>query len=445
MNRMSQPTIEELDSDLEVAIERGDKLFEGIQSGLLKELFPDLSQEAIEELGLGSKVMPKRFSMQEASSLLGVTRQAINKAEKEGRLPAPDTKPSADGRNIRAGFTLQQIENMRSVFGKLPAKFPETYVLGVLNQKGGAQKTTTTLFYAQWLAVQGYKVLIVDTDGQGSLTTWMGLKPDIDIGWEDTIAPFVIQDEHRWEEELGRDSRELNDLNYAVRKTYFHGIDLIPACGSLLEIDLYRNMTTKAPDVICQRVGLGRKFPATDILRFGLEPLRERYDIILLDGTPSLNLNTTNVLSACDRVLIPTPAHMIDIASTVQFVDQVRQVFKLFRDHDSARVSMGVNFLINRYSASEASYTAESMIRHIFKDMVLSTPVEKSDEVQREGNTLHTIYEVPNSLITNPKAHKRALENYEQVFTEVTNRVVRGIVPRDLDKVINMRESKTAV
>lgn len=426
MPEANHTEIEALSDELFNAVERADDLFLNIQKGLVEELFGQVSDDAIEELGLGKKVMAKRFSIQEVCAMFDISRQTIYKAEKDGRLPPPDMKMSTDKRQIRAGFTLEQVCNMRRVFGKMPPKLPRSVVVGMLNQKGGAQKTTTTLYLAQWLVIQGYKVLVIDTDAQGSLTTWLGLKPDIDVGFEHTIAPFVMQDEQAWAEH-GEPS-DLNDLRYAVHKTYFHNLDLIPACGSLLSIDLHRELTASASDVLASRLGIEGMLP-TDILRMGIEPLKSDYDVILIDGTPSLNMSTTNVISACDEIVVPTPAHMIDFASTVQFVSLILEVLDLFMRHHSSRTHIGLAFMVNRYSQSEASYTAEEVIKYVFGSRVMSVPVEKSDEVQRQGNTLRTIYEVPTSRITNMRAHKRALENYNDAFMEIMHRVILGNKP----------------
>lgn len=158
-----------------------------------------------------------------------------------------------------------------------------------------------------------------------------------------------------------------------------------------------------------------------------MAPLKSEYDVVLIDGTPSLNLSTTNVISACDEILIPTPSHMIDTASTVQFTGHIRNVFGLFMDNAGSRENLGVSFLINRYSTGEASYTAEAIIRHIFKDMVLKGMVEQSEEVRRQGNFMKTVYEAEDK--SNTRALNRAIENYEEVFSEVLNRVIMGNRP----------------
>ncbi len=428
MEQAASGTLAQLGEKFDVAIDRSERVFESIQGGMADRLFQNLSEESRRKIGLGEKVMYKRFSVPETTKLLGISRDAIYKAEREGRLPKPDTKLSADGKQIRAGFTLEQIAEMRKVFKRQPEPLPRSIVMGVLNQKGGSQKSTTTLFFAQWLALQGYRCLVVDTDAQGSLTTWMGYKPDINIHWEDTIAPFLMQHEDRWIE-MKRELDDLNDLSYAVKPTYFHGIDLIPASGALLEIDVYRNMTNSAPKRLSQRTDNDSVVISTDLLRQGLAPLRENYDIILVDGTPSMNLNTANVLAACDEVLIPCPSHMLDLASTCQFVTMMQDVTELLMRNNSNCRDMDVTVVINRYTASEASYAVEDVVRYIFEGWVLDTPVEKSDEVQRGGNQLQSIYEIPREEITNTRGHKKAVENYNAVFTEVLNRVVKRIEP----------------
>ncbi|MBD2860208.1 AAA family ATPase [Spongiibacter sp. KMU-158] len=414
-----------LRSQLENCTEKADKLLERIEQVLLNDSVQKLSQGAAEELGLVTKVMARRFSVQEVCDMLNLTRQGLYKAEREGRLPEPDKKESADGRSIRAGYTLDQILNMREIFGRKPDPLARKCTLGVLNQKGGAWKTTTTFYFAQYLALKGYKVLMLDTDPQGSLTTLMGFKPDMDIEYGDTMGPFLLQDE-AWAKEEKGDYHAIDDLSYAVQGTYWPNIDLIAGCADLLRIELERNkITNGAVGIYSQRTGKSVDSPSM-LLREGLSSLKEYYDVILIDGTPSLNVTTLNVLSACDEICVPTPAHMVDFASTVQFVDIICSVLDNYVDRGSAVDVPNISFLITKFSSTEASYTMEDIIREVFGTLVLKTPAVASEEARKRGNELRSIYEISPSESTNPKGLKSAVENYDRLFDEMLSRVVTG-------------------
>src|SRR3546814_1389900 len=78
-------------------------------------------------------------------------------------------------------------------------------LMAVQNFKGGVGKSTLAVHLAQYLAIQGYRVALIDCDSQASATTLFGYVPDLDLTEDDTLYPFLRQD-------------ELTSLDYALRK-----------------------------------------------------------------------------------------------------------------------------------------------------------------------------------------------------------------------------------
>lgn len=155
-------------------------------------------------------------------------------------------------------------------------------VTAVVNQKGGVGKTTTTVNLGSALAAQGKKVLVVDLDPQGSLTVSLGFDDNDNIST--TIATLMAM---TMEEDILPEKE-----NYIIRAGC---MDLIP-CNielSAIEVSLVNAMSREL------------------ILKSVLQGIREEYDYILIDCSPSLGMLTINALAACDSVLIPvTPEYL---------------------------------------------------------------------------------------------------------------------------------------
>lgn len=170
-------------------------------------------------------------------------------------------------------------------------------VIAVVNQKGGTGKTTTCENLGIGLANEGKKVLLVDTDPQGSLTIALGnLKPDdLPVTLTDLMAK-IMQDQPPLPKE-GILSHE-------------EGMDLVPANITLsgLEVSLVNAMSRET------------------ILKQYLETVKGQYDYILLDCMPSLGMLTVNALAASDQVLIPVQANYLSAKGLEQLLQTVNKV-----------------------------------------------------------------------------------------------------------------------
>lgn len=155
-------------------------------------------------------------------------------------------------------------------------------VICVVNQKGGTAKTTTVENLGIGLAREGKKVLLVDTDPQGSLTISLGYPRPDDL--ETTLFDLL--------------NKTINEDAIQPAEGILHqaeGVDLIPANISLagLEVALVNTMNRER------------------ILKQFLEPVKKDYDYVLLDCMPSLGMLTVNALAAADTTLIPVQANYL--------------------------------------------------------------------------------------------------------------------------------------
>ena len=170
-------------------------------------------------------------------------------------------------------------------------------VIAVVNQKGGTGKTTTCENLGIGLANEGKKVLLVDTDPQGSLTIALGnpRPDDLPVTLTDLMTK-IMQDQPPLPKE-GILSHE-------------EGVDLVPANITLsgLEVSLVNAMSRET------------------ILKQYLETVKGQYDYILLDCMPSLGMLTVNALAASDQVLIPVQANYLSAKGLEQLLQTVNKV-----------------------------------------------------------------------------------------------------------------------
>lgn len=250
------------------------------------------------------KAFQRLFSPGEAAEMVGRDRTTLARAEPEIGLTEA---PRHAGNNRRVGYTLEQVNAFRALFGTLPHRDPATdapVVIACQNFKGGVGKSTTCVNFAHYLALRGYRVLVVDTDSQATTTAMFGFMPDADIDQAATILPYL--------------SGEQTTLEYAVQPTYLPGVDLIPACLALYEAEISIVMRIANQPDVAKRAQLFQE------LRYGIATIAERYDVILIDSPPALGMISINVLMAADALLIPCPAKMFDFASTVQFFRMIQ-------------------------------------------------------------------------------------------------------------------------
>ena len=108
-------------------------------------------------------------------------------------MPSPPRTTS--GR--RVGYSLTEVNEMRAVFGTQPWRSAgdPVAVIAVQNFKGGVGKSTVATHLAQYLAIKGYRVCLIDCDSQGSATALFGYAPDLDIEEDATLYPFFRQPE----------------------------------------------------------------------------------------------------------------------------------------------------------------------------------------------------------------------------------------------------------
>ncbi len=297
----------------------------------------DLAARGLNETG--SKTL-RRFSTWE------ITRYLIPVAQAHFRRVLKQNPDLPQGQTETEGgakwFTLDEVLRLRAFFAAegargrdylpyrpegLPAK-----IMAVANFKGGVGKTSTAAHLAMSAALDGYKVLVIDLDSQGSMTSIFGGR--VEDEWQ-TVFPMLARHygDHLRAENQSRAGRgepplplddtvaQAMDLSAQdlAQKTHWPNIDLIGA-----QLDLYW-AEFQVPVWRMQ----ARSWKLWDALTERLEAdgVLDQYDLVILDTPPALGYLTINALAAADILLVPTGASFLEFESTGRFFDMLHATF----------------------------------------------------------------------------------------------------------------------
>lgn len=173
----------------------------------------------------------------------------------------------------------------------------------ICNQKGGVGKTTTAFNLGACLTKKGKKVLLVDLDPQGNLSSYCQF--DNEDGSEFTIADLIAA-------EISKDNNlEAEDIVSAIQKYEKTDLDYIPA-----------DITLSQAEVQLMNTMVGREHILSKILK----KITERYDFCIIDCLPNLGLLFTNALFASDKVIVPVQTQRFAKKGLVQLFKTIQDV-----------------------------------------------------------------------------------------------------------------------
>ncbi len=383
-----------------------------------------------------SKKSTRPYTAADLAQICQVDKSAISKAKKKGGLP--EGKLVGNRVEWTQAEAIEWVRALRADELRDPMK-AGAVVIATGNFKGGVSKTTTSATLAQGLSLRGHKVLVIDQDPQGSLTTLFGILPDVEVGDDDTLLSVCSGDQH--------------SILPLVKPTYWAGVDLVPAAPSLYNAEF----------ILPARQTSEKGFKFWNVLRDSLqEPARldienatvenahefrcalDIYDVIIIDTPPSLSYLTYNGLMAADGVVMPLPPNALDFSSSTifwrLFTEMIGGLLEQAGENKSYRF---VDILLSRVDHSDAvSDAVRSWILSAYGGMVLPLEIPKTSTAATASAEFGTVYDLkPGSASS--KTLARARDAYERMVDYI-ERQIQGCWAADAEDNASLGKGEAA-
>ena len=326
--------------------------------------------------------IPPTFTSSAIAELCHVDKTQIKYLTQKHSLPSGQKTEGSKSKDYSLEDTIKWVQTV----GNLPKrpKGKNGKVVAVCNYKGGVAKTSTTVAMAQAATLRGLKVLCVDCDGQGTATQLLGISPEQDVEIEHTIMPYIHDQQP--------------DFKYAVQTTYWHNLSVIPASSGLLAAEFA--LPAKAMSQ--------RGFPFWEVLKNGIAPLREEYDLILIDTSPSLSYLTLNAMYSADGLIMPCPPDALDFASSVQFWG----IFSELIDNLPSAKDKNYDFVsvvFTKVQQNEISRIVKEWMKQAYGAHINGVEIPESNAAKTAAAQLKTIYD-----LSKPDGSAEAYRRYKE-------------------------------
>mgnify|MGYP002515586197 FL=1 len=249
-------------------------------------------------------------------------------------------------------------------------------VVAFSNQKGGVGKTSTCVNMAASLALRGYKVLLVDIDAQGNSTTGMGIA-------KNTLARSIYN--------VLIDQTYISDV---IIPTSIEGLDILPSnidlAGAEVELVYLKNREKR--------------------LRMALETVKNKYDYVMIDCPPSLNLLTINALTASDAVIIPIQCEFFAVEGLTKLLNTINLVVK----STNKSLTVGGIVLTMNDNRPLVSKQIQAELRQYFGSKVFNTVIPRNIRVSEAPSHGKPV------IIYDPRS--KGAKSYVELTTEFLQR-----------------------
>jgi chromosome partitioning protein len=351
-------------------------------------------------------------------------------------------------------FTLDEVLRLRGHFASEGSKAKEykpyrpaglpAKMVAVANFKGGVGKTSTSAHLAMSAALDGYKVLVIDLDSQGSMTSIFG--GQVADEWQ-TVFPLLarhyaehLQGDNQRRVDRGEAPTPLDDTltealtltaRDVIQGTHWPNIDLIGA-----QLNLYW-AEFQIPVWRMQARGWKLWDALTD--RLEADGILDAYDIVFIDTPPALGYLTINGLAAADILLVPLGASFLEFDSTGRFFDMLHSTFASIEEGENiAARALGrpemafewdaVRAVLTRHDESQQAELAALMQAYLGKTL---SPHRQGFTalIGQAGEQVNGIYEADYRDF-NRETYARGRETFDATYAAF-KRLLLGVWRRD--------------
>jgi chromosome partitioning protein len=367
----------------------------------------------------------RTFSTQEVATLLGIKPREITAYTKavDNRLGSHRNRLTFEEFLGLRRSLFDESNDLRFLPWRRPDMGEALATIVFCNFKGGSAKTTSSVHFAQFMAREGYRVLLVDLDSQGSATAQFGIDPSTEVGLNNSFAAWTA----------AREARKGLDASTLCQATYWPSIELVPA-GAILaqaEESLSRRSTNGKLESILY----------FDELANFLAAVSNNYDVAVIDTRPDVNMLMTVALHAATGLVVPTRMTMTDLASTGEFFAHLASYVVDFRSaFNTDLFTKFTRLMVTAYDPTDRSQEAlVGLIRERFGDIVLPGEFLHSRIMGTAGFGKETLYEYEPS--TDRAAYNRVIASANMV-NEAIEREIHQEWGRGLDLRISAEEAQ---
>lgn len=295
----------------------------------------------------------KKLLAHEFADALGISKKTLMQYEREGKLPP--AKRHQSGKLLYRYYTPEDLIIARQKLN-IPPPFPIQRRQLFMNLKGGVGKSVLSYNYAYRVAKLGVKTLVIDLDAQAHLTTYAGIHPE---KVKTTLYNVLLED---------------LPVDMAVQRTALATLDIIPANLTLspLELSLFGR---HAREYRLQRA---------------LQPIKDKYQLIVIDAPPNLSLLNVNAILSVQDLIVPVMADFFSYDGLRLLFESLAQFRK-----DLIYELENVYVLLNSFNALETvcQQSRKALETH-YSDYLLKTIIRKSTAFSKSTAAQQSVFEV---------------------------------------------------